>query len=118
VTGPTQVVGYSPTELAEREAHAARVALAKMWAQSAPRGLRLKQLERWGIDCTKMRAADLTVRHEAMRYADFRRAQDARHLVMAESGLLKPEHRTRILVAHSHRPFPLVRPRLKAPVAP
>jgi hypothetical protein len=85
-----QVVGYSPAELAEREAHAARVALAKMWAQSAPRGLRLRQLERWGIDVVGMRRADRI--REKIRAGV--RALDARWAI------------------------PLVRPRLKAPVAP
>lgn len=90
MTGPTQHVGYSPAELAEREAHAARVALAKMWAQSAPRGLRLRQLERWGV-CTDV----------------LRRADRIRQRIRA--GLSA-------LTAAPARPFPLVRPRLLAPV--
>lgn len=85
----TKFVGYSEAELAEREAHAARVALAKLWAQGAPRGLRLKALERWGVSVDLMRKADR----------------------------VRERIRAGLAALDDLRPFPLVRVRLKAPVA-
>lgn len=85
----TKFVGYSDAELAEREAHAARVALAKLWAQGAPRGLRLKALEAWSVDGV-----------ERMRKAD----------------RVRERIRAGLRALDDQRPFPLVRVRLKAPV--